>query len=111
LSSTIYTKQNAITLHCGLHFKEEDLMEIDHIIPRSKGGKDIYKNLQLLHRHCHDVKTANDGSIGTKSDCNSVKPKVSIKTKEKKLWEVIEKSNKGEKLTPEEMNLLSLYDM
>ncbi|MFO7092648.1 HNH endonuclease, partial [Limnospira platensis] len=37
-----------------------DLIEIDHIVPRSQGGKDDYKNLQLLHRHCHDDKTALD---------------------------------------------------
>ncbi|MEG3990880.1 HNH endonuclease [Microcoleus sp. S28C3] len=24
------------------------------------GGKDEYKNLQLFHRHCHDVKTKTD---------------------------------------------------
>ena len=30
-------------------------MEVDHIVPRAIGGKDEYKNLQLLHRHCHDV--------------------------------------------------------
>jgi RNA-directed DNA polymerase len=47
--------------HCGLTFVTDD-WEIDHIIPKSQGGKDEYKNLQLLHRHCHDVKTANDGS-------------------------------------------------
>ena len=50
-------------------------MEIDHIIPKSLGGKDKYTNLQLLHRHCHDKKTATDGSLGTKSGCNSTKPK------------------------------------
>ncbi len=35
-------------------------MEIDPIIPRAAGGKDDYKNLQLLHRHCHDVKSKTD---------------------------------------------------
>ncbi|MDJ0718951.1 MAG: group II intron reverse transcriptase/maturase [Prochloraceae cyanobacterium] len=45
---------------CGLHFQEEDLLEIDHIIPKAMGGKDIYDNLQLLHRHCHYEKTRND---------------------------------------------------
>jgi RNA-directed DNA polymerase len=48
--------------YCGLYFKEEDLIEKDHIIPTSKGGKDTYKNLQLLHRHCHDKKSKTDGS-------------------------------------------------
>ena len=45
---------------CGLHFRENDLIEIDHIIPKAIGGKDKYDNLQALHRHCHDVKTKDD---------------------------------------------------
>ena len=48
---------------CGLHFREDDLIEIDHIIPKAIGGKDEYKNLQALHRHCHDVKTKDDIKI------------------------------------------------
>ncbi|WP_365670747.1 group II intron reverse transcriptase/maturase [Okeania sp. SIO3I5] len=43
---------------CGLTFSPSDLMEVDHIKPRSKGGDNTYKNKQLLHRHCHDTKTA-----------------------------------------------------
>ena len=45
---------------CGQFFTPSDLIEVDHIVPRSQGGKDEYKNLQLLHRHCHDDKTALD---------------------------------------------------
>lgn len=45
---------------CGYHFREEDILEEDHIIPTSLGGRDEYKNLQLLHGHCHDRKTALD---------------------------------------------------
>ncbi|WP_442950061.1 group II intron reverse transcriptase/maturase [Nostoc sp.] len=45
---------------CGLSFQEWDVLEVDHIIPRALGSKDEYKNLQLLHRHCHDEKTALD---------------------------------------------------
>ncbi|MBD2242540.1 group II intron reverse transcriptase/maturase [Nostoc sp. FACHB-888] len=45
---------------CGLIFQEGDVLEADHIIPRGIGGKDDDKNLQLLHRHCHDEKTAID---------------------------------------------------
>lgn len=48
---------------CGLNIRSEDRVEIDHIIPKSKGGKDLYKNLQLLHVHCHDIKTTKDGSM------------------------------------------------
>ena len=41
---------------CGVTFKPEDIIEIDHIIPRAKGGKHNVTNLQLLHAHCHDYK-------------------------------------------------------
>jgi len=45
---------------CGLQFREDDLLEIDHKLPTSQGGKDVLSNRQLLHRHCHDQKTAMD---------------------------------------------------
>ena len=45
---------------CGLFFQMGDCWEIDHIIPKSQGGKNRDDNLQLLHLHCHDVKTAQD---------------------------------------------------
>jgi len=48
---------------CGSQFKTGDLWEVDHIVPKSLGGRDEYENLQLLHKHCHDKKTANDGSL------------------------------------------------
>jgi len=47
---------------CGLTFRNEDKWEVDHIKPLSLGGKDWLNNIQLLHKHCHDVKTARDGS-------------------------------------------------
>jgi RNA-directed DNA polymerase len=53
-------EQKGICAHCGLYFKEDDLIEVDHIIPKSQGGLDKYNNFQALHRHCHDSKTAND---------------------------------------------------
>ncbi len=58
--STLLKKQKGRCTHCNMFFREEDLLEVDHIVPRSKGGLDDYNNLQLLHRHCHDVKTAKD---------------------------------------------------
>jgi RNA-directed DNA polymerase len=76
--SKLLKEQEGKCTHCGLHFREEDVMEVDHIIPKSKGGKDRY-NRQLLHRHCHDTKTASDSSLGIKSGCNSAEPKPSRK--------------------------------
>ncbi|MGJ5674724.1 MAG: group II intron reverse transcriptase/maturase [Nostochopsis sp.] len=55
--------QKGKCLHCGLMFKYDDLLEVDHIIPRSLGGNSEYKNLQLLHRHCHDAKSVLDGKL------------------------------------------------
>ena len=55
-------KQKGKCNHCGIYFKDGDLLEIDHIIPTSKGGEDKYTNLQLLHRHCHDEKSKYDDS-------------------------------------------------
>lgn len=73
--AALLKKQQGKCTHCHLFFRENDVMEIDHIIPKSKGGKDEYQNWQLLHRHCHDTKTTNDGSFGKQSGCNSAKPK------------------------------------
>jgi len=53
-------KQKGRCTWCGQYFTPSDLIEVDHVVPRSQSGKDEYKNLQLLHRHCHDDKTALD---------------------------------------------------
>jgi len=73
--ATLLKKQKGKCAFCGNYFKDGDSLEVDHIIPKSRGGKNEYKNWQLLHRHCHDTKTASDGSSGNKSTCNSGKPK------------------------------------
>ncbi|MGJ3246185.1 MAG: HNH endonuclease [Elainellaceae cyanobacterium] len=54
-------RQQGTCAVCHLFFKDRDLLEIDHFIPRAQGGTDEFNNLQLLHRHCHDVKSASDG--------------------------------------------------
>ena len=53
---------------CGLLFTEEDQLETDHIIPEILGGDDRLMNLQLLHRHCHDQKSVQDGSYQARTD-------------------------------------------
>lgn len=52
--------QRGMCAMCKKAFVNGDVMEIDHIIPKSKGGPDKYLNLQLLHRHCHISKTQKD---------------------------------------------------
>lgn len=53
-------KQKGKCNHCSLTFKPGDKVERDHIIPRKAGGNKFKDNLQLLHKHCHDVKTKTD---------------------------------------------------
>jgi RNA-directed DNA polymerase len=66
--ATLIKKQKGICSHCGLYFTSTDIVEVDHIKPTSLGGKDTYDNLQLLHKHCHDAKTALDGSLNKNQD-------------------------------------------
>ncbi|MBF6613087.1 MAG: HNH endonuclease [Chloroflexi bacterium] len=55
-------KQQGRCPYCGLFYKDGDLLEQDHIVPKARGGRDSLSNLQLLHRHCHDRKTAADNT-------------------------------------------------
>jgi len=64
--AALIKKQKGICSHCDLYLASTDIVEVDHIKPTSLGGKDTYDNLQLLHKHCHDTKTATDGSIHSK---------------------------------------------
>ncbi|WAN69709.1 HNH endonuclease signature motif containing protein [Moorena producens JHB] len=52
-------RQKGVCAHCGLTFRNGDSIEKHHILPRSKGGSDLDKNLELLHLHCHDAKHGN----------------------------------------------------
>lgn len=47
-------RQNGKCIFCDAQFKNEDIMEIHHRIKKKDGGKDRYKNLTLIHKHCHD---------------------------------------------------------
>ena len=56
-------KQQGKCRWCGLLFQEESRIEIDHITPRSQGGKDDMGNLAALHVHCHDQRHAKNARI------------------------------------------------
>lgn len=58
--TNLIKNQKGICKWCNSPFQFDDVLEVDHIIPRAQGGKDVYTNLQLLHRHCHDIKTSLD---------------------------------------------------
>jgi len=52
--------QKGMCPRCGLYFQDDDMLEIDHIIPVVLGGRDTLANKWVYHRHCHDEKTAED---------------------------------------------------
>jgi RNA-directed DNA polymerase len=62
-AASLLKRQQGRCVWCGLYFRDGDVLEVDHIMPLSIGGKDAIMNWQVLHRHCHDKKTAEDGSL------------------------------------------------
>lgn len=52
---------------CGDQFTPMDVIEADHIVPRSKGGSDKLSNLQALHKHCHIQKSHLDFTVSMDS--------------------------------------------
>ena len=58
IKGKLLQKQAGTCYWCELHFKEGDVIEIDHIIPRSGGGGEELSNKLALHRHCHDQRHA-----------------------------------------------------
>ena len=57
----LLNRQGGRCQRCGLLFTMDDRWEVDHIVPVAQGGPNGYENFQLLHQHCHDQKTAQDG--------------------------------------------------
>lgn len=55
IKKTLFMKQRGICNGCK-GFKRARYLEIDHIIPKAKGGGDEKSNLQLLCITCHGVK-------------------------------------------------------
>lgn len=51
---TLYDKQNGCCKWCGGPITIGQVIEVDHIIPKSKGGTNKLNNLRLVHGHCHD---------------------------------------------------------
>ena len=64
-----WTKKRMLTLKrdqgwcqpCRRAGRDTLAKEVDHIIPKSKGGNDRLSNLQAICRDCHAEKTAREG--------------------------------------------------
>lgn len=66
--SHLVKKQHGNCAICEIPFTPMDIIEANHIIPRSKGGPDKYSNLQALHKHCHIQKSLKDKSVSINND-------------------------------------------
>jgi len=55
IKQRLYKEQDGRCNACGTTFEIHHL-EIDHIIPKSKGGGDYYENYQLLCANCNRIK-------------------------------------------------------
>jgi RNA-directed DNA polymerase len=58
----LLARQGGRCAYCGLLLTLDDLVEIDHVQPVVLTGGRPPLDRQALHRHCHDQKTAQDGS-------------------------------------------------
>lgn len=50
--------QGGVCVGCGKEIFKHQLADGDHIVAWAEGGKTTADNLQILHRHCHQAKTA-----------------------------------------------------
>ncbi|WP_276733795.1 group II intron reverse transcriptase/maturase [Bacillus sp. (in: firmicutes)] len=76
-TATLLKRQLGKCQLCGLMLRDGDKLNIDHIIPLSQGGKYTSNNLQLLHKHCHDTKTARDRGMYDKHQ--SIEERLEVK--------------------------------
>ncbi len=55
VKARLYREQKGACGGCGSNFAIQHF-EVDHIVPKSKGGGDYYENYQLLCGHCNRIK-------------------------------------------------------
>ena len=55
IKNVLYGKQEGMCGGCGHWYRIKDF-EVDHVVPKSKGGPDTDKNLQLLCGNCNRIK-------------------------------------------------------
>ena len=57
-TSKLFKSQKNKCAFCGLTFRVTDLIEVNYVIPKFKGGDNILRNKQLLHQYCHETNIA-----------------------------------------------------
>lgn len=56
LLSVVREKDGDVCWLCGLGETERDIWTIDHVVPISKGGPNLYSNVRLAHGRCNSRK-------------------------------------------------------
>lgn len=51
-------RREPLCRECAQHGRVQPATDVDHIVPRSRGGRDVFDNLQPLCHSCHSKKTA-----------------------------------------------------
>lgn len=69
----ILRRDRSLCQPCLKNNRTELATQVDHIIPKAKGGTDDESNLQAICGPCHDAKTAQDSG-------RTLKPKVTFGT-------------------------------
>ncbi|MDQ6645527.1 MAG: group II intron reverse transcriptase/maturase [Chloroflexota bacterium] len=70
--ATLLKRQRGRCAWCGLYIQSDEIMERDHDVPVVLGGGHGITNRKLLHGHCHDAKTAQDGSLDRHPELSEV---------------------------------------
>jgi 5-methylcytosine-specific restriction protein A len=50
-------RDNYLCLECLKDGRVTSANQVDHILSKAKGGKDVMNNLQSLCKKCHDIKS------------------------------------------------------
>lgn len=72
LIARLLRRQHGRCAHCGLTFRDDDHLEMHHLVPPAHGGTNRASNLQAVHVHCHDQFTARQRAGQTGPPCQGL---------------------------------------
>jgi 5-methylcytosine-specific restriction protein A len=61
LRAAVLKRDTGLCQHCIKQGRSVVAKDVDHIVPKHRGGTDDHANLQSLCVECHKVKTAHEG--------------------------------------------------